>query len=382
MKPNVAIISFPWASKAPYKFLSDILKILEPLSDSLVLINGNTHRIEVCNDMVELKDVGISMHYAKDISPKFYSMMLWVGKCILYQIKASFELLKVAKNIDVIIFYVAYPYHLMPLLVAKIFGIKTIEVITRTKLGTPPISGKMLAMQDRIFFSLIDGISPESESLITQLNLNVYHNKILPIGARFVDINYLNVGNTIGERKNLVGYIGRIRREKGVMNFVNSVPLILNMRKDVEFLVGGDGDLFDEIKSIKENEGYEIALPGWMSQEDFPKCLSELKLFVLPTSHAEGLPTIILEAMACGTPVLATAVGGIPDVIKDCKTGFIMENNSPECIAENVTRALEHPDLDKIAKAAKECIETKYVYKSAVKRYERMLKMVLKSGDV
>ena len=373
MKPNIAIISFPWASKAPYKFLSDVLKILEPLSDSLILLNGNTHRIEVCGNMVDIRDVGVSMHYAKDIRPKFYSMMLWVAKCILFQIKASFELLKLAKDIDVIIFYVAYPYHLMPLLVAKICGIKTIEVITRSKLGTPSTYKKIFTIQDRIFFSLIDGISPESESLIAQLNLNAYHNKILPIGARFVDVDYFKIETKIDERKKLVGYIGRIRQEKGVMNFVKAVPLILEMHIDVEFLVGGDGDLLDKIKSINEHEKYEIALPGWISQERFPKCLNELKLFVLPTSHAEGLPTIILESMACGTPVLATAVGGIPDVVKDGETGFIMENNSPECIAENVIRALNNPNLKMIVENAKKQIEKNYCYEAAVERYKKII---------
>lgn len=54
------------------------------------------------------------------------------------------------------------------------------------------------------------------------------------------------------------------------------------------------------------------------------------------------------EAMACDTPVLATPVGGVPDVIKDGKTRFIMGDNSPECIAKNVIRALEHPNPEEI----------------------------------
>ena len=57
--------------------------------------------------------------------------------------------------------------------------------------------------------------------------------------------------------------------------------------------------------------------------------------------------------MGCGTPVLATPVGGVPDLIKDGKTGFIMGDNSPECIAKNVIRALEHPNPEEIIKKCK-----------------------------
>jgi glycosyltransferase involved in cell wall biosynthesis len=77
--------------------------------------------------------------------------------------------------------------------------------------------------------------------------------------------------------------------------------------------------------------------------------------------------------MACGTPVLATPVGGIPDLIKDGKTGFILEDNSPRCIAENVFRALEHPGLDEIAKNAHDLIEKHYTYEATVERYKNIL---------
>lgn len=59
------------------------------------------------------------------------------------------------------------------------------------------------------------------------------------------------------------------------------------------------------------------------------------------------LSIIMLEAMACDTPVLATPVGTIPDSIKEGKTEFIMGNNSPECIAENNNRVLKDPTLEK-----------------------------------
>jgi len=103
-----------------------------------------------------------------------------------------------------------------------------------------------------------------------------------------------------------------------------------------------------------------------------PRYLNEAKLVVLP-SYGEGLPNIVLEAMACGTPVLATPVGGIPDVIQNGDTGFIMKNNSPACIAENVMRALEHPDLETIVKNARALVEQEFTYEGAMERWKEIL---------
>ncbi len=77
--------------------------------------------------------------------------------------------------------------------------------------------------------------------------------------------------------------------------------------------------------------------------------------------------------MACGTPTLATPVGGIPDVIKDGETGFIMEDNSPECIARNVIRALNHPNLEQVAKNARTLVKGEFTYEKAVERYRNIL---------
>jgi glycosyltransferase involved in cell wall biosynthesis len=142
-------------------------------------------------------------------------------------------------------------------------------------------------------------------------------------------------------------------------------------------LIGGDGELKESIEASLQEQGVtaRVELPGWISHDDLPSYLNQLRLLVLP-SYTEGLPNIMLEAMACGTPVLATPVGAIPDVIIDGKTGFIMENNSPECIAENVIRALNSPDLERIAEDGRRFVEENFTFEKTVENWKEILQSI------
>ncbi|MDR9817357.1 MAG: glycosyltransferase family 4 protein [Candidatus Methanoculleus thermohydrogenotrophicum] len=172
----------------------------------------------------------------------------------------------------------------------------------------------------------------------------------------------------------LIGYIGRLSGEKGVQHFAQALPAILSDQQALRVLIGGDGQLKETIEASLQEQGVtaRVDLPGWISHDDLPRYLNQLRLLVLP-SYTEGLPNIMLEAMACGTPVLATPVGAIPDVIIDGKTGFIMENNSPECIAENVIRALSSPDLEQIAEDGRRFVEENFTFERVVERWKEVL---------
>jgi glycosyltransferase involved in cell wall biosynthesis len=213
-----------------------------------------------------------------------------------------------------------------------------------------------------------------SERLIEEHGLQKYRNKICVVHRHFIDFGTFKITKSLKERNSYVGYIGALSKSKGVPNFLEAIPIASKKKHTLRFIIGGSGQLQDEIKEYLDNHGLNrtVKFFGWIPHGEIPDYMNRLKLLVLP-SYTEGLPNIVLEAMACGTPVLTTAVGAIPDVIKDGETGFIMENNSPDCIARNVVGALNHPNLGKIAGKARALVEQEYTYEVAVKEYRNIL---------
>ena len=138
---------------------------------------------------------------------------------------------------------------------------------------------------------------------------------------------------------------------------------------DIKFVIIGEGPLTHLIKSMPPECSARIDFVGLVPHSMLSTYFNKMKLLIIP-SYTEGLPKVLLEAMACGTPVLATPVGAIPDVIINGENGFIMGDNSPSCITENVIRAINCPNLGKITQNAKELINADYNYAAALRRYE------------
>jgi len=377
-KPRVAVVSFPWKSQAPYKFLSDLISILEPISDKIVVIDGNTDRIDTahCHKVVA-RDIGISMHYLGDLKPKYFSAVIWILKWFMIQCRASLELARVRAEVDVVIFYVAYPGYLLPLVVTKLLRKKSIEVVTHGKATTT--QARLWRLQDPILFTLLDGISPESKGLIKDLGIEKYGQKILPEGARFIDDRRYKKNKRLSERANVVGFVGRMVQEKGIVDFVHAIPLAAEQVSDLKFSIVGSGPLSDWVNEqcnyLSTERGIDITLTNWV-ETGLADYYNELKLFVLPT-YRDAFPTSILEAMACGTPVLATPVGAIPDVIADGCTGFLLESTAPERIAQRITMIFNYGELEKVADNAEGLIRQKFTKTTVTERYDTMLKEVL-----
>lgn len=222
---------------------------------------------------------------------------------------------------------------------------------------------------------LADIIIVESKNSITFQNLDKYKEKIA-IAPVFVDKDLFPCLNTIKERKNIIGYFGVIARDKGVMELLLAIGELGEWltQHDVQVLIGGQGPQLSDLMDLTKSLGLSdfVRYLGWVPHTTLSTYLNELKLLVLP-SYSEGLPNIVLEAMACGTPVLVTPVGAIPDIIQDGNTGFIIPENSPRCIAREIVRAITDPNLEEIAENARRLISEQFSYESTSKRYAELL---------
>jgi glycosyltransferase involved in cell wall biosynthesis len=130
----------------------------------------------------------------------------------------------------------------------------------------------------------------------------------------------------ISKEENVIGFVGELRKKKGLRSLlraytkINEVkPMALLIVGDVR--VGEDRKQFDELYSSIPNS--KIHITGYVSNHDLPSYYSVMDVFVHP-SLRDGMPNALLEAMACEKPIVATPVGGVIDVVKDCENGRIV----------------------------------------------------------
>ena len=371
-KQNIGVVTTP-LSEAGNTPLSNLVDILCPLANDIHLITGNEGYTSFKNDK-RIHTYGVRHEMGVNVVNR-------ILKYIHMQLRISYKLAKTNGNVNIWIFFIGGDTLLIPMLTAKLLTKKVILVSAGSTLQSSVSANDNLSKQvkilERINRALSNRIIIYSPNLIKEWDLEKYRNKISVAHKHFLDFDQFKIKRDFDERENLVGCIGRLSGEKGTLNFVEAIPQIIKERSDVEFLIVGDGRLRNEIENyLNENNITDrVKLTGWIPHDELPDYLNELKLVVLP-SYTEGLPNLMLEAMACGTPILATPVGAIPDVITDGATGFILEDNSPACVAENVIRALEHFDLETIVENARVRVEREFTYEAAVEKYRMILESV------
>jgi L-malate glycosyltransferase len=139
----------------------------------------------------------------------------------------------------------------------------------------------------------------------------------------------------LSSRSSVIGVLGNLRPEKDLETFLLAARGILDAIPSAEFLVIGDGPAGNKLKCLADDLRLSESVHFLSERSDVPDLLAALDILVM-SSYTESFPNALLEAMAMGKPVVATNVGGIPELVEEGQTGFLVPPRDPEAIADRV----------------------------------------------
>lgn len=369
-KPEVSIITFPLsdAGRIP---LVNLARLIGSLSNKLNIISGG-------QALENLKLTG-NIFITKVNHKTSSNVCARIFNHILTQLKFSIKVLIASKQTDYFIFFIGGEGLFFPMLTLKFLRKKSVLMLggiaTKGYLARKDSLSNFVSFLTNLTFSFPDKLIVYSDAMIQEGKLDKYQNKIIIAHEHFINFEKFKMTTHYNKRPELVGYLGRLSGEKGILNFIKAIPLVLKEKSTTGFMVCGDGKLYDEvIENIAANRvSQNVKLIKWIKHEEVPIYLNSLKLLVVP-SFTEGLPNVILEAMACGTPVLATPVGAITDIIKEGETGFLLKSNTPLNIAKQIIILLNKPALlEKVSKNAYDWVRLNFSEEQTIETWRKIL---------
>ena len=370
--PSVCVVTHPLAA-AGENATRSLLDILSAVT-SVALVTADLpadSEIRDRHELVELTQKGAGE-----------SVVIAAFRFLLNQLRMCRVIAD--RDEDVVLFFGATSY-LLPIVAARLLG-KTVLIEPR---GDVPLTlrlnweqrlpdeiaaglaGAVRALE-RAGFAAAHGVITYTPEMARQLDLHPESPTVYPTGARYVRTGEFHVQRPYADRDRVVGFLGRLDEEKNVRELA---AVAAELPDDVTFRFIGDGDLREwlETELASEIERGAVELTGWVNHDDVPDQLNDLALLVLPSQPTEGLPTTILEALACGTPVLASPVSGVPDVVREGETGFLLDSREPTALRQTILDILDRDDLDNISETGRDRIETEYSFEAACERYRSIL---------
>lgn len=351
----------------------ELLQILGEITAVTLLTTAISpdSRIHDETEVVELSSTGTGR-----------TLLTTAGRFVLNQVRMCRAI--AYRNEDAVLFFGATAY-VVPILFARLVG----KVVILEPRGDVPLTLRLrwqennpapvaataataVRLLEHAGYLFASAIITYTPSMADELGLDRYEQKLYTSGARHVPTEEFAPDVPFADRERRVGFVGRLDVEKGTDTLA---AVIERLPRDVGFVFVGDGPHRETIQrrlAADVREG-RVEFTGWVDHEEVPAQLNRIKLLVMPSAPTEGLPSTILEAFACGTPVFATPVSGIRDVVQEGETGFLMDDTDPAGLADRIVEILDRPDLPEIGDRCRAVAESTYSFDGTVERYEQML---------
>jgi glycosyltransferase involved in cell wall biosynthesis len=182
---------------------------------------------------------------------------------------------------------------------------------------------------------------------------------------------------SLGDNVPVVGAIGRLVWQKGFEYFIETIPNVLKETPEAVFMIVGEGELKDELKARSRILKLEDKIIFTGFRNDIKDVLASVDIFVMP-SLLEGLPVVLLEAMAMMKPIVATKIEGIREVLEYGLTGLLVSPKDPQSLSEAIVDLLIHKDKARqMGLAARKVVEERFGVDIMVQKVEGVYEELL-----
>ena len=254
---------------------------------------------------------------------------------------------------------------------AALAGVE-VRVANRRELVTPDKTRGQLACQ-RFAYRAAHLVIANSKAAAAQLRSEGVPSRKVRTIANGVDCGAFGPAPTrSGQLIRRVVTVANLRPEKGHDTLIAAAARIVSERPETEFLIVGDGVLRDSLERRVSELGLSRQIRFLGERSDVAGLLASSDVFVLP-SRSEACPNSVLEAMAAGLPIVATRVGGVPELIDSGRTGLLVDADRPAELAEAVLDLIDDPQrASHLGRAARKAAERRFSFDRMVSTFEHL----------
>jgi glycosyltransferase involved in cell wall biosynthesis len=283
--------------------------------------------------------------YCKENGLSYTPLYFWNG----FNLIAAWRLKKLCQRMQIDVVHMhCSPSHTLAVF-SNLLGNKAKLILSRRVIF--PIRQNTLSLQ-KFNYPAIERIICVSKAIAEVLKKDIKRKDIFDVVYDGVDIEKITTfkkTNSIRTEFNLngkkiIGIIAALSPEKDHSTFLEAAKIVHDQNDNTHFMIVGSGDEESNIRNLIKSNNLENAVSLTGFRKDVPDLLHEFDVFVL-TSVEEGLGSAIIEAFANNVPVVATKVGGIPELVIHEKTGLLAPPQQPHEIAEQINRLLQDYNL-------------------------------------
>lgn len=270
-------------------------------------------------------------------------------------------------------------YHCDTVIFDKIMGIPVPNFIKKAFEG-------IMNSYARMWLPKVDGILATSESYASGSPvLKDFPHYVAPIGVHYENFDKIIEKLKLSEKtkvKNQILFVGRLAANKGVEYLIRAVPLVIEKFPDAQFILAGEGEekphLQTLIKAFKVEKN--IKFYGVLTFEKLVELYTNSLIFVLPSINPlEAFGIVQLEAMACRTACVISNIRGVNSVMEVGKSGYLVEKQNPNDLAEKICLLLENPaKAIEMGKRGRKLCEEKYNWEKIARRIVEIYNELIK----